>query len=108
MSVLWCKAKLKSVAYVLDDKRSQCGLCIARICNEYDIVRSESGMYELLRSQMDAHFKQTVSLDNEHWKIQLCLEFMDCIHNVPFCGLNKQGCSADYRIMMSCIQPWAH
>ena len=33
-------------SYVLDDKRSQGGLCIARICNEYGVVRSELGMHE--------------------------------------------------------------
>ena len=80
--------------YVLDDKRSQSCLCIARICNEYGIVWFESGLlrssYELRRSQMSAHYKQSISLYTQHCKIQLCLELMDCIHNVLLCCLNKQ------------------
>ena len=79
-------------SYILDDKRSQSCLCIARICKEYGIVWFESGMYELRRSQMSAQYKQSISLYTQHCKIQLGLELMDCIHNVLLCGLNKQKC----------------
>ena len=56
-------------SYILDDKRSLSGRCIAQIYSEHGFVYYVSGMYELLRSQMEDHYKQSIALANEYWEI---------------------------------------
>ena len=49
-------------------------------------------LFGLLKEQMDTHYKRTTELDNEEWKVRLCLEIIDCIHSISECGLSAHEC----------------